>query len=310
MTATDPPPTPRPRPARAAPAPRVRLQGVGHTWDAVQALRPLDLDIAAGSFVAVVGPSGCGKSTLLRLLAGLERPTDGAIAIGPVDPDQARRRGQVGWMAQRPALLPWATALDNVTLARRLTGGSASLGSDEPSPAELLDLVGLHDAHGHLPGALSGGMGQRVALARTLAQGACLWLMDEPLAALDELTREAVADDLLMIWTRRRPTVVWVTHHLGEAVALADRVVVLSPRPGRVVADIAVPLPRPRDPTAARTQSLVRRVRTALDTPAGGPAGPRDDRDAHGRGPGGRDQPRLADQDVRRPVGMPGGGPR
>ncbi|MBY5162495.1 ABC transporter ATP-binding protein [Salsipaludibacter albus] len=248
-----------PAPPTTAPPP-LTLRGVGHDHGRVVALDGIDLDVAAGSFVAVVGPSGCGKSTLLRLVAGLDRPTRGRIAIGDHDPAEVRRAKQVGWLAQRPALLPWATVRDNVALAREIVATPRSAPDLDP----LLDLVSLGDFADALPGQLSGGMQQRAALARMLAQDAPLWLMDEPLAALDELTREGLAADLLGIWERLRPTVVWVTHHLTEAVSLADRVVVLGPRPGTVVGDLEVDLPRPRDVTAPAVQDLVREARHLL----------------------------------------------
>lgn len=257
-TSTRAPRTPAPAP------PGLDLVGVGHRYASIEALDGIDLRVAPGSFVAVVGASGCGKSTLLRLLAGLDRPTTGRITVDGASPDDLRRAGHVGWMAQRPALLPWATVHDNVAMARRIRPPTAPV----PPVEDLLTLVGLAAFADARPAQLSGGMQQRAALARTLAQDAPLWLMDEPLAALDELTREALADDLVTIWQRVRPTVVWVTHHLGEAVALADRVVVLGPRPARVVADLAVDLDRPRDPTSAEAQAIVRQAREALATAA------------------------------------------
>ncbi len=250
-----------------ATAPTLLLEDVTHRFGppdtGVVALAPLDLRVAAGSFVAVVGPSGCGKSTLLRLLAGLDTATGGRIDVGGDTPDAVRRAGHVGWMAQRPALLPWSSVHDNVALARRIR----PVPDDRPSVADLLDLVGLAEVSDARPGQLSGGMQQRAALARTLAQDAPLWLMDEPFAALDELTREALARDLLAIWQDLRPTVVWVTHDLAEAATLADRVVVLGPRPGRVLVDLPVRLPHPRDRTSAGVQAVVRTAREHLGSP-------------------------------------------
>lgn len=242
------------------PGVHVSIDDVTHTWGATAALTDISTDIVAGEFVAVVGASGCGKSTLLRLLAGMAQPTSGHLTIDGAMPDHVRRQRRIGWVAQRPALLPWRTLRDNVLLATEVHGDTTS----GPHADELIEMVGLSGFADSLPAALSGGMQQRAALARTLALDAPLWLMDEPFAALDELTREALAADLVDIWRRRRPTVVWVTHHLGEAVALADRILVLSPRPGHVVDDIPVDMPRPRDVTTPASQAIVRRARAAL----------------------------------------------
>jgi NitT/TauT family transport system ATP-binding protein len=242
-------------------APGIRLRGLGVDFGELTALRAVDLDIDPGSLVAVVGPSGCGKSTLLRALAGLTRPTRGKVDIGGRSPDLLRADKQVGWMAQRPALFLWRTVIENVALAQSI---NPRPGRHGPDPEALLVMVGLGDFAAAYPSTLSGGMQQRVALARTLAVGAGVWLMDEPFAALDEMTRETLADDVLDLWERFRPTVVWVTHHLPEAVKLADRVVLLSPRPGTVISEIEVSLPRPRDETAMPFQAVVRRARAAL----------------------------------------------
>ncbi|MCZ7569069.1 MAG: ABC transporter ATP-binding protein [Ardenticatenaceae bacterium] len=182
-------------------------------------------------------------------------------SLGGAPPAAARRRKAIGWMAQNPALLPWRTVLENVQLPLLVNrrSGHAAL-----SPAELLAMVDLGDFAAAYPGILSGGMQQRVALARTLVTGAPLWLMDEPFAALDELTREALADDVLALWHCFRPTVLWVTHNIGEAVRLADRVVVMTARPGRVRAVIDVSLPRPRDETTPEATAIVRHLRSLL----------------------------------------------
>lgn len=247
--------------AKTTSAPAISLRGVGHAWGELTALDDIDMLVAPASFVALVGASGCGKSTLLRLMAGMERPTSGTIDIDGAGPDRWRREKMVGWMAQQPALLPWLSVRDNVTLAQRVKPRDDR---DLPRVVDLLEMVSLSDFGDALPAQLSGGMQQRAALARTLAVGAPMWLMDEPFAALDELTREVLAADLLAIWQRVKPTVVWVTHHLSEAVALADRVVLLPARPGPIAADIIVDLPRPRDATSPDFQDVVRRARTAL----------------------------------------------
>lgn len=228
---------------------------------AVPALSDVTFTAPEGSFTAVVGASGSGKSTLLRVIGGLTDPSSGSVSMGGRRPEQLRADKAVGWMAQRPALLPWRQVVDNVSLAQTI---NRRPDRTLPHPLELLEMVGLSDAATAYPGELSGGMQQRVALARTLAIGAPLWLMDEPFSSLDELTREALADDLLGIWRSVQPTVVWVTHHIPEAVALSDRVVVLTPRPGRVAGLVRIDIDRPRDPTAARFQEVVRRIRGLL----------------------------------------------
>ncbi|MGH8912172.1 MAG: ABC transporter ATP-binding protein [Acidimicrobiia bacterium] len=240
---------------------RIHVAGVSKAFDGVAALDDVGFSLEAGSFTAVVGASGSGKTTMLRLIAGMLEPTSGSIAIGDQTPDEARRDKSIGWMAQQPALLPWRTALDNVSLAQSI---SPRPDRATPPPAALLDMVGMAEFGAAYPLSLSGGMQQRVALARTLAIGAPVWLMDEPFSALDEITREAVADDLLAIWADLRPTVVWVTHHIPEAVRMADRIVLLSPRPGKVAEIIDVALIRPRNERSAAFQDVVGRARSVL----------------------------------------------
>jgi NitT/TauT family transport system ATP-binding protein len=227
----------------------------------VPALSDVTFTAEEGSFTAVVGASGSGKSTLLRVIGGLTDPSAGKVTMGGRRPDELRVDKAVGWMAQRPALLPWRPVEDNISLAQIINRRPDRA---LPQPRQLLEMVGLSDVAAAYPGQLSGGMQQRVALARTLAIGAPLWLMDEPFSSLDELTREALAQDLLAIWRSVRPTVVWVTNHIPEAVALADRIVVLTPRPGRVAGLVPVDVARPRDPTSANFQEVVRRVRGLL----------------------------------------------
>ena len=243
----------------------LRIDHLSHTFAGRQprpAIENLTLRVPTGQFVALVGPSGCGKSTLLRLIAHLLTPTQGAISLGGLTPSEAVAQQRIAWMAQSPALLPWLTVFDNAALAGRLSPAGASAGSLPPD--EALRRVRLSDVAGSFPFMLSGGMQQRLALARTLTLPAKLWLMDEPFAALDELTRERLAEELLELWRPLRPTVLWVTHNLHEAVRLADRVLVLTPRPARVAADIAVDLPHPRDDGDPAFIDVLRRVRGAL----------------------------------------------
>lgn len=247
---------------------RIDIQSLNHTFEntapPVHALHDINLQVEPGEFVAIIGPSGCGKSTLLRLLANLLQPSQGQIELDGLSPAQAVAGRRVAWMAQNPALMPWYTAHGNVALVHKITAPS---GNGSSTPEALLRLVGLGDFLAAYPHTLSGGMQQRLALARTLALDADVWLMDEPFAALDELTRERMIVELLDLWQRSRPTVLWVTHHIYEATRLAHRVIVMTPQPGRIQAHISVPLPQPRDDTAPEFQALIRRIRSALISP-------------------------------------------
>jgi NitT/TauT family transport system ATP-binding protein len=229
--------------------------------DNLLAIENVNLAIQAGEFVALIGRSGCGKSTLLRILAGLMEASSGMVSLGGLSPTQATSQKSISWMAQKPALLPWRTVQANVAIAQSINPqNSRSL----MTPGELLDLVRLGDFSAAHPFSLSGGMQQRVALARTLALGASVWLMDEPFTALDELTRESLTWEVLSLWHRFRPTVLWVTHSIAEAVRMADRVVIMSPRPGNIHAQQVIDLPRPRDETVQEFQNLVRSIREDL----------------------------------------------
>jgi NitT/TauT family transport system ATP-binding protein len=243
----------------------VEISALAHEYQIIgktlRALLPIDLKINSGEFVAVIGPSGCGKSTLLHLLAGLHSPTEGKIRLDGQKPQELLQAKRIGWMAQNPALLPWRTVLDNIHLAQQI---NPQKNTDLPAPVELLSLVGLSDFGFAYPFSLSGGMQHRVALARTLALGASLWLMDEPFASLDELTRETLGDELLNLWMQFRPTVVWVTHNIHEAVRLADRVLVLSPRPGRIIANLQISLERPRQETCVEFVEATAQLKLAL----------------------------------------------
>jgi NitT/TauT family transport system ATP-binding protein len=208
----------------------------GHGADSVTALDRVSLEVAPGEFVCLVGASGCGKSTLLSLVAGLDAPTAGTISVaGGARP---------ALMFQDPALFPWLTVEQNVALPLRLRG----VGRSErlARARELLEVVRLADFAGRRPHELSGGMRQRVALARTLALDTPVLLMDEPFGALDAMTRDLLHDEIERIWAERRLTVAFVTHNVREAARLGDRIVLLSSRPGRVVDDRPVELPRPR----------------------------------------------------------------
>lgn len=240
----------------------IRVSGLSHRYGDTHALQNINLRLRPGEFVSLVGVSGCGKSTLMRLIAGLQTPTKGTVWLGEQPPEAARAAKQIGWMAQQAALLPWRTVLENVQLAQNINPQNGKPAA--PQPQDLLKMVGLADFADAYPLTLSGGMQQRAALARTLATGAAVWLMDEPFAALDELTRELLAGELLQLWGQFRPTVLWITHNLHEAIRLSDRVVVLTPRPGTIAGELIVPLPRPRDDTSTDFQALLRQARALL----------------------------------------------
>ena len=222
----------------------VELTGLSKAFDELDVVRPLDLRIEAGSFVSILGPSGCGKSTLLRLIAGLEAPTGGAVMIDGSAPTARRAAKEIAIVPQQPGLLPWRTVSANASLL--LDIDSRRNPTSHPDPLALLDEVGLRAFADRLPHELSGGMQQRVAQVRGFSLGAPLVLMDEPFAALDEITRAEMRLLLARLVEGRGATVLFITHSIPEAVALSDRVLVSSSRPGRIVADIEVDLPRPR----------------------------------------------------------------
>ena len=234
----------------------VTLAGVSKVYGrgaaAVPALDQVSLAAEPGEFTCLIGASGCGKSTLLNLVAGLDQPTSGEISVG----------GRVALMFQEPGLFPWLTAAGNVELALRARG----LGQAErrQRTAELLETVRLTGFGGKRPHQLSGGMRQRVALARALAQDADVLLMDEPFGALDAMTRDVLHDELDRICGGRSLTVLFVTHNVREAVRLGDRVIVLSSRPGRVIAEFDVPIERPRRIDSAQVAELAARVTDRL----------------------------------------------
>jgi len=253
----------------------LRLEAISH-WFApadrhaapLHALAGAGLRIAPGEFVALLGPSGCGKTTLLRAAAGLLQPTLGTVTVLGGRAEEAAAAHAIGLVAQEPGLLPWRDVAGNVALPLEVAG--VRHGERTARVAALLSAVGIERFAGYRPRQLSGGMRQRVALARALALRPRLLLMDEPFGALDELAREELRGELLRLWERDRSSVLFVTHSIREAVLLADRVVVLSARPGRVVADLEVALPRPRG-DASRAERLpgfeaeVVRMRAALE---------------------------------------------
>lgn len=227
-------------------------------------LQGVSFAVQAGEFVTLVGESGCGKTTLLRLLAGLDTPSSGRILLG--DAVVSRPMPQVGFVFQRPVLLPWRTVLENVLLPAELVGQPRSTARQRA--LHLLHLLGLQDFCGHRPAQLSGGMQQRVALARTLLLQPGILLLDEPFGALDAITRERLHLALLATWEREVQTVVFITHDITEAVFLADRVLLMSRQPGSIAHTFAVPLPRPRYLDMrfeSRFTELCRSIHQAMD---------------------------------------------
>ena len=224
------------------------LKNVEVDYDRGRALGPVDLEIRAGETLALVGPSGCGKSTALRLLAGLEAPTRGTV-------NRAAGRGETAVVFQAPTLAPWLSARANVALPLELAGAPKAQAHERAEAA--LARVGLSEAQDKRPAQLSGGMAMRVSLARALVTEPKLLLLDEPFAALDEITRRTLADDVLSLWAASKPAIVFVTHNVEEAVYMASRVVVMTRGPGRIAGDFAVAGPMPR-PAHFRTEAAFR----------------------------------------------------
>lgn len=234
-------------PAMADAAPLVRIAQLEKVYPArdggaIHALSAIDLDIARGSFVTIVGPSGCGKSTLLKILAGILTRSSGTVEIAGRNLDGPSR--DLGVVFQAPVLLPWRTVLDNVLVPAEVQGLDRA--KSRARAHELLEMVGLSGFADKYPRELSGGMQQRVGICRALIHEPAFLLMDEPFGALDAMTRESMNLELLRIWQERKTTVMLVTHSIPEAVFLADRVVVMTPRPGRIAEILDVDLPRPR----------------------------------------------------------------
>ena len=247
----------------------VRVRGLdrifsGQKGASVTALESVDLDVAPGEFVSLIGPSGCGKSTLLRLVADLDTPTSGELRVFGKSARQARLDQDYGIAFQQAGLLPWRTVTANIELPLQLH--KMAKPQRRQRVQELVELIGLTEFAGSYPDQLSGGMQQRVAIARALAESPRLLLMDEPFGALDEMTRERLQGELLAICAKTGTSTVFVTHSISEAVFLSDTVVVMSPRPGRITATIAVDLPA-RDDAARQSPAYfeaITAVRQAL----------------------------------------------
>src|SRR5574341_775226 len=233
-----------------ADAPHIQIEGLDvryRTRDGwVTALEGIDLEVAPRAFVSVVGPSGCGKTTLLKAVSGILRPSGGRVLLDGTPLGTAKIEGEFGFVFQRPLLLPWRTALENVALTSEIVQKSRPRAERLAEGRRWLELTGLKGFEDRYPHELSGGMQQRVSLSRALAFHPRVLLMDEPFAALDEITREAMQGELLKIWTHIENTILFITHSISEAVLLSERVVVLSARPGRVQEILDIPFPRPR----------------------------------------------------------------
>lgn len=234
--------------ARAGAGPVITAENVSLTFQTadgpVHALKDVSLDIAAGDFVSFIGPSGCGKTTFLRCIAALETPTAGRLSVNGMTPDQARQARAYGYVFQAPGLYPWRTIAGNISLPLEIMGFSKAERGERV--ARVLDLVELSGFGGKYPWQLSGGMQQRASIARALAFDADILLMDEPFGALDEIVRDRLNEALLELWAKTGKTIGFVTHSIPEAVYLSTKIVVMSPRPGRIHEVIESTLPRER----------------------------------------------------------------
>ncbi len=224
---------------------KITISGLGKSFDGLQALKNLALEVEDGEFMAIVGPTGCGKTTLLNLVAGLEKPSEGRIKInGEVVERPGFNRGMI---FQEGGLLPWRTVAENVALGLEIKGQDGD--AIKQRVQHYIDMVGLRGFEDSYPSELSGGMAQRTALARVLAYDPEILLMDEPFASVDALTREKLQNELLRIWSGTNKTILFVTHSIDEAVYLADRVAVMTARPGAIKTVIEIPRSRPREGT-------------------------------------------------------------
>jgi len=273
LTHTAPGTTHAPVHDEAAPKPAVSIVGADKVFAlgrgaSLQALAEVDIEIAEGEFVAIIGPSGCGKSTVLRLAAGLDQPTSGTVEIFGDPPHTLAKQHRLGVAFQEHSLLPWATVRDNIALPYKVAGRRV----DDARVDGLIELVGLAGFEGARPKQLSGGMRQRVSIARALVLSPDLLLLDEPFGALDAVTRRRMNSELARIWAEERITTILVTHDVDEALILADRIIVMTGRPGHVRTTVNVDFPRPRDAATTRSpafHALVDRLTGLLDATDG-----------------------------------------
>lgn len=248
--------------------PQIEIKHVSMTYEAANgtktpALQDINFDIYEGEFISLLGPSGCGKSTLLRIIADLLQPTGGEVIISGKTPRENRLAKRYGMVFQSPVLYDWRTVRKNVCLPLELMGMKRKEQIERADA--MLELVGLQDYAEHYPYQLSGGMQQRVGIARALALDPKILLMDEPFSALDEFTREKLNEDLLNIWQQTNKTVIFVTHNIQEAIFLSDRVCVLSPHPGRLTSVVDISMQRPRDRFSKECQDLVAYTRSCFE---------------------------------------------
>lgn len=251
--------------------PEIQIRNLGVTFkdnagNDVKALTGVNLDIKKGEFVSLLGPSGCGKTTLLRSVADLQEPTEGDVHVSGMTPKESRLQHKFGFVFQQPVLFDWRTVKQNVELPLEMMYQSKKQKSDRAD--EMLEMVGLTDFAKHYPRQLSGGMQQRVNIARAFGINPEILLMDEPFSALDEFTKEKLHMDLLSIWRKTNKTILFVTHNIEEAVFLSDRVCVLSPHPGRLSAVVDITLPRPRNLEMKGTPefyALVNKIRNSFE---------------------------------------------
>ncbi len=241
----------------------IRVESVAKSFGAFQALQGAELQVQEGEFICLIGPSGCGKSTLLRILAGFEQPSSGYVFVGGREvtgpgPDR-------GMVFQDYGLFPWLTVRQNIGFGPRARGIPRA--QIDETARRFIDMVGLAAFADRFPHELSGGMKQRVAIARVLANDARVVLMDEPFGALDAMTRERLQDELLEIWARTKLTVIFVTHAIEEAILLSDRVVAMAAGPGRIISDTRIDLPRPRDVASPEFNALRRSLSLELHPP-------------------------------------------
>ena len=249
--------------------PAIKIDDVSMVFDSndgtkVNALEHVSLDVKKGELISLVGPSGCGKTTLLRMISNLEEPTDGEIHVMGMTPREVRLQQKFGIVFQQPVLFDWRTVKKNIELPLEIMYYSKKDRSDRAD--EMLKLVGLSDFAGRYPRELSGGMQQRVNIARAFAIRPEILLMDEPFSALDEFTKEKLHEDLLRIWRKTNKTIIFVTHNIAESVFLSDRVCVLSPHPGRLSAIVDIDLPRPRTLEMRDTEQFTKLVKKVRDS--------------------------------------------